>query len=99
MGPHPSQYDEELLRRADEVLHYVWDPIGVSNQPAARDQYFGYLPTVFGMLKDKADPSQIAEHLNAIAAERMGLTHLTEQARRAAELLVAWRTRLDATRQ
>ncbi len=97
MGTHLSQYDEELLRRADEVLHYVWDPIGVSSQPAARDQYFGYLPTVFGMLKDQADPSQIAEYLNAIAAERMGLTHLTEQARRAAELLVAWRTRLDAT--
>ena len=98
MGTNLSQYDEELLRRADEVLHYVWDPIGVSNQPAARDRYYGYLPTVFGMLKDKADPSQIAGHLNAIAAESLGLTHPTEQARRAAELLVAWRTRLDAAR-
>jgi hypothetical protein len=29
----------ELFRRIDEILFYVWDPIGVNDSPYARDEY------------------------------------------------------------
>lgn len=49
MGKQLSPFERELYQRVDEVLHYVWDPIGVSDAPEARDEYFSYLPIVFGM--------------------------------------------------
>ena len=42
MGRGISSLDEELYRRVDEVLHYLWDPIGVAGIPEARDEYYGY---------------------------------------------------------
>jgi hypothetical protein len=33
----------ELYKRVNEVLHYVWDPIGVAYSPAARDEYQRYI--------------------------------------------------------
>jgi hypothetical protein len=38
--------NDELRRRVDEVLYYIWDPIGVSDQPYARGEYEGYVPKV-----------------------------------------------------
>ena len=35
---------EEFNRRSDEVLHYLWDPIGVAGTVMARDEYTGYVP-------------------------------------------------------
>lgn len=46
-----SPADKKLYQRADEVLHYVWDPIGLASMPAARDEYRGYLPQVFRFSK------------------------------------------------
>lgn len=43
MGHKLTDDGLELYRRVDEVLFYVWDPIGVANSPAARDEYYGYL--------------------------------------------------------
>ncbi len=75
----------ELYRRVDEVLFYVWDPIGVATSPTARDEYYGYLPIVFSMLQGEgANASIIAAYLDSIASERMGLDANPEtfQARR-----------------
>lgn len=36
----------ELQRRVDEVLFYVWDPIGVSDEPFARGEYESYVPGI-----------------------------------------------------
>ncbi len=33
---------KELYQRIDEVLYYVWDPIGVSDEPCARAEYSSY---------------------------------------------------------
>jgi hypothetical protein len=40
-------HQDELYRRTDEVLHYIWDPIGVAGVPEARDEYDSYLPHAF----------------------------------------------------
>jgi hypothetical protein len=83
----------ELYRRVDEVLYYVWDPIGVAPDPVTRDEYAGYLPKVFSMLQEGADASPIAAYLDNVATERMGLNGNPEHSKRVAKLLLDWKTR------
>ncbi|MFI2549769.1 hypothetical protein, partial [Streptomyces rochei] len=69
MGQKLADSDLEFYRRVDEVLYYVWDPIGVSSCPATRDEYQRYLPTVFAMLQEGSAASQIAAFLDKTATE------------------------------
>ena len=55
--------EQELYRRTDEILHYIWDPIGVSDVPLARDEYYSYLPRVFSRLIEDCKYHEIAEYL------------------------------------
>ena len=50
MGQKLVPNDLALYRGTDEVLHYIWDPIGVAGCPYARDEYHGYLPRVYSLL-------------------------------------------------
>lgn len=50
---HRSQ-DTDLLRVVDEVLHYIWDPIGVAGVPEARDEYDIYTGRIFTLLRSGA---------------------------------------------
>jgi len=99
--PGPRQGDEmgrklppkelELYERCDEVLHYIWDPIGVAGAPGARDEYESYLPKVFTLLRDGAGGNQIADYLLSIETDRMGLAPNRDGARKAAVVLLEWR--------
>lgn len=51
MGQKLGDTELELYRRVDEVLYYVWDPIGVAPNAVTRDEYQRYLPEVFAMLQ------------------------------------------------
>jgi hypothetical protein len=62
LNPH----NKELYRRVDEVLHYIWDPIGVCGIPEARDEYNSYLPQVFSMLKANAPEQELINFLELI---------------------------------
>ena len=46
MNKQLSPEHQELYGRVGEVLHYLWDPIGVSGVPQARDEYDSYVPQV-----------------------------------------------------
>ena len=76
MGQQLSPEQEELYRRVDEVLHYLWDPIGVSNVPEARDEYYSYLPRVCSLLTSGDGAREIADFLTHVSTERMGLSNL-----------------------
>jgi hypothetical protein len=91
MNSHLNPEEQTLYRAVDEVLHYVWDPIGVSAIPQARDEYHSYLPQVFSLLRSGATESEIAAHLASIASDRMGLTNAQERSNEAASALVDWR--------
>ena len=91
MGTKLSPPDEELYRRTDEVLHYVWDPIGVADAPAARDEYYSYLPQVFDLLKKNANAEQIADYLFQVSTQRMGLSGNREHDLEVAGVLLNWR--------
>lgn len=85
-----SPSDEELYRRVDEVLNYIWDPIGVSSAPTARDEYYSYLPTVFNLLKTGSNSKQIADYLCEVATEKMGLNGNRTRDIQVAEVLLDW---------
>lgn len=83
-----------LGRYCDEVLYYHWDPIGVSEAPAARDEYDSYVPGVVSLVTRGATEEEIAAFLTEIEGSQMGLAPNSERARRAAEILLAWREEL-----
>lgn len=96
MGHELADDELELYRRVDEVLFYVWDPIGVATSPTARDEYYGYLPIVFSMLQGEgANASIIAAYLDSIASERMGLDANPEHSKRVAQLLLDWKPKSE----
>ena len=91
MGRKLPPAELELYKRCDEVLHYIWDPIGVAGAPGARDEYESYLPQIFKLLRGGARGDEIAEYLVRIETESMGLANSRVGAQHAATVLVEWR--------
>lgn len=83
-----------LHARVDEVLYYLWDPIGVSGVPSCRDEYSAYVAGVISMLKGRCSADDIATHLRSIEQDKMGLPsnpeRATQRTLRAAHTLVTW---------
>ena len=94
MGEKLPPDQMELYRRVDEVLHYLWDPIGIAGAPEARDEYYSYLPHVFSLVQRDAPSEEIISYLVTIATERMGLSgrrQLQKRAEEVTETLKRWR--------
>ncbi|MGD1945538.1 MAG: hypothetical protein ACFB0A_04525 [Croceivirga sp.] len=86
-----SQKEIDFYKRCDEVLYYLWDPIGVSTIPEARDEYYSYLPKVFEYLNNGADKIKIGQYLNKIQKASMGLDPNYSRNIEIAEILLNWR--------
>ncbi|WP_374582845.1 hypothetical protein [Pseudoduganella sp.] len=95
MNSFQGQLEEELYQRAGEVLHYIWDPIGVAGAPLARDEYDPYLSTVCAMLKSGSSSEDMANYLQQISLDSMGLHADFSHALRAASALLEWKKVLD----
>lgn len=89
--PKSSEKDIELYRRVDEVLHYLWDPIGVSHSPGARDEYYSYLPQVFSLLQQGHNEKVIAEYLGKVTSHSMGMGKNEERDFEVARILLNWK--------
>ncbi len=61
--PTHSDFETALLRAVDEVLYYVWDPIGINDDPTVRDEYYSYVPQVFEYLRADLPESEIREQI------------------------------------
>lgn len=83
--------DKDLYRMVDEVLHYIWDPIGVAGEPRARDEYYAYVPGVFSLVRDGKNAEEISAYLRSIATEHMGLTAVPDAEFTVARLLLEWK--------
>jgi hypothetical protein len=95
MGIKLSPQELELYRAIDEVLHYIWDPIGVSSYPQARDEYQGYVPGVYKLVMGGSDEQKIAEHLGEITTVRMELPENQEQNLHTAQVIIDWKNLID----
>lgn len=78
----------ELYRRTDEILHYIWDPIGIAGAAGARDEYLRYLPDVFRLLREDAGAAAIAEYLDEVVRDRIGIAVDPRRADEVAQMLV-----------
>lgn len=92
------EFQLELMIRIGEVLHYIWDPIGISEFSAARDEYDMYVPQVFDLLLNGAKADEIADLLNRIEEEQIGLTANRQRAEKAAVLACEWVQQLSRQR-
>jgi len=88
MGKKLSPDQLELYKRIDEILFYKWDPIGISDSDWARDEYQPYLPRVFAFALESDSPESIAEFLEVVSTEGMGLFAASEHNRKIAELII-----------
>ena len=80
--------DRELERRVDEVLFYVWDPIGVSAEPYARGEYDAYVPDVLELLLQNESFEPISAHLAGVVVDAMELPPDKKRCDYTAELLL-----------
>ncbi len=86
-----SKTDRELFDRIGEVLHYIWDPIGVSCEPNARDEYSNYAPRCFSILKSCGDdPKSISIYLSEIREKNMGMPEDKSKNLAVAKLIIEW---------
>jgi len=72
-SPERFRFDA-IAARVGEILYYIWDPIGVSGLPQARDEYDSYVPVIVKMLISKKGKDDIALHLYQIEKDFMGLS-------------------------
>ena len=82
--------DSELYRHIEEVVHYIWDPIGISEMPQARDEYASYMTAIFGRVK-AGKKDDIIEYMKWVASENMGLSFDEEKAMKAASVMLEWK--------
>lgn len=81
--------DSELYKALDNILWKDWDPIGVNEHLSARDEYYGYIPTIFDLKIKGADVETIAKKLFEIETARMGLFGNMKHCSEIAEKIIA----------
>ena len=70
---------DTLLHAVQEIVFREWDPIGVNDNPACRDEYDSYAPTICRYLLGGADEHKIARHLSQLQTVSMGLSVVDEE--------------------
>ena len=64
----------ELRDRVRDMLLREWDPAGVSEFPAAQNEYDNYVSDVVSLLERRAGEEEIFDCLWRLETEQMGLT-------------------------
>ena len=90
---------KHLLIRVREVLMRDWDPIGVSDEPKAQDEYDRYAMRLCSRLLDETSTeAEIAVYLAHIEAESMGLRpHRREAIDRTVDALMSLKREFAAS--
>jgi len=78
----------EMHKRVDEILFYIWDPIGVSPNPFARAEYSSYARGVLSIVEQSDTIEPISEHLARIIKEYMEIIPDKKRCDYTAELLL-----------
>ena len=80
------------LEEIKRLLLKEWDPIGVAEVPQAADEYDMYAMAIFTALHSGSTADDIADYLERVAIEWMGLNGNPAKSRRVAEKIVAVRS-------
>ncbi|HEY9283557.1 MAG TPA: hypothetical protein VIP46_08890 [Pyrinomonadaceae bacterium] len=84
---YQSQRAKKIRDQIRLILLHDWDPIGVSDTPAAHDEYDSCVAGIYGLLASGASEYQIVERLYSIQTTSMGLPGDRETLKVAAEKL------------
>jgi len=79
---------KSVYKSIDEILWNDWDPLGVNEFSEARDEYQSYTPDIFKLKIIGADKETIAQTLNDIATQKMGLFGNISHCRQVAEKII-----------
>ncbi len=96
LGVEKSKQRKQIEAAIRDVLMNNWDPIGIKNEPACRDEYDSYIGTVYRLLTSRASTEQIAAHLANVQTTMMGLLAPANQCLPVAEKLAAVGVQLSA---
>lgn len=83
-----NQMRGNTLTRVKAILREQWDPIGIKDEPAAQDEYDSYAIEIDRMLKVRPTTAGIAQRLQTIETELMGLEPNRERVQRVAITLL-----------
>jgi hypothetical protein len=87
--------NRELEKRIDEVLYYIWDPIGVSEEPNARSEYTSYVPEVLKIVERNCDIRPISECLAQIISKNIDLSPDIKRCDFTAEILLKYKKAIE----
>ncbi len=80
-----------------QILLREWDPIGVAHEPAAQDEYDGYIHEIHGMLIRHEPRHRLVDHLWWIETQHMGLYGNRAHTDAVADRLIGLRDEIEAT--
>ena len=90
----------DLARRYHEairgILLHEWDPIGIADDPAAQDEYDGYIHEIHGMLIRHELRHRLVDHLWWVETEHMGLYGNRSRTELIADRLIRMRGEIEA---
>lgn len=87
---------KELERRVDEVLFYIWDPLGFKYEPFARNEYRSYVSEVLDYLENERSAEELAELLSNIVNTRMGIEFNSKIALTVGAMLVRHKSAIES---
>ncbi|MBO1520774.1 hypothetical protein [Oceanisphaera pacifica] len=78
---------DQLVCRIDEVLFYIWDPIGVSGSNLPRDEYSRYTEQAFELALAHSSHTPLANYLTEFVTEHIGMPENKANDAKVAELI------------
>jgi hypothetical protein len=89
----------DRARRYHEAIRGLllreWDPIGVAHEPAAQDEYDGYVHEIHGMLIRQEPRHRLVDHLWRVETQHMGLLGNRRHTEAIADSLLALRDKIE----
>jgi hypothetical protein len=80
-----------FLTRVEEVLLYIWDPIGIRDTPEARDEYDSYADQVWRMALNDESKKAISDYLTNVVADRMGIAERKDSDDEVTDIILDWK--------
>jgi hypothetical protein len=71
-----------------QILLLEWDPICNRTGLIPQDEYDGYIPVIYRMLRERVSVESLARHLDQIADEGIGVTPERKRSLQVAEALL-----------
>lgn len=82
---------DSTIKRISEILLQDWDPIGINDEVAVRDEYDAYAAEIARMLASGVSASGLAQYLVRVETEGLGLRAQPERAHAVAQMLMSVR--------